>query len=188
MAQPHRSWLAEDKRKDHRAETQIGRLLLAGRISEPKYWAAERWRSIVRQFHLVMATPVQAGSTLGGMVSSGNDQDVAGDVMAAERPESDEEKRKRVLAQHGRAMSAMRALPGCAQIFATMERVIIHDHACVEADVPRLVSGLEALCSLWKMPDPEPNAELPVRVTAVRGERQAWNRTEIGVIYVRGDD
>jgi hypothetical protein len=184
-AQPHRRGLAEDLRKDQRAATEIGRMFLSGVISEAKYWAAERWRGVVREFHVVLATPMQTSSALAGMVAPGMEQPMEADHLAAECPESEVQKRARVLKAHGAAMRAIRALPEASNVFAVLEAVVIKDEPCRDDDLRLLRSGLLAFCRLWRMEDRAPGEEPDVRVSGVRAERPSWghDEKEVRIVY-----
>ena len=184
MEQPHRRWLDGPSRRDQRAETEIGRLYLAGMLTEPKYWAAERWRSIVEQFHVVMATPVRPGSQLGGMVASGVGQD---EESGKNELETDEERHRRVLWQHGLAMAAIRSVAYSASVFEAMERVILDDRPCTARDLVLLDRGISALCHMWKMTEERPGDDPARRVRAERVDRPSWPHDEKEVSIVYGD-
>ncbi len=134
LSQPHRAWLGETRRDDHRAECEIRRLLLADHLTQVEGWAAERWRNIIREFHIVLATPMNTMSALTQMVTSSIDPDAwrSGESGSTELPETEEDKRDRVLARHGAAMSRLRRCGDAAAVFSEMERVVIHE-ACRQA-------------------------------------------------------
>lgn len=184
-AQPHRRGLAEDLRRDQRAETEIGRLFLSGLISEAKYWAAERWRGVVREFHVVLATPMQRSSALASMVAPGMEETQEADHLAAERPETEIEKRKRVLKAHGAAMRAIRSVAESGSVFAVLEAVVIEDRPCGEMEMDLLKRGLSALCWHWRMEDRAPGEEPDVRVSGMRAERPSWGHEEkeLKIVY-----
>jgi hypothetical protein len=173
MMQPHRAWLPEASRLDQRAESELGRIYLAGHITEPQCWAGEKWRGIVQDYRRFLASPVTAGSMLGQMVASGAGQEE--ESGTTERPETDEERRTRVLAQHG---AAMRAIPRSA--FPVMEAVVILDHAHHATQLPALQIGLSALARLWKMTD-----DMPRSVRGSRAERPSWghDEKEVTIVY-----
>jgi hypothetical protein len=177
MRQPHRAWLPEAHRLDQRAESELGRIYLAGHISEPQCWAGERWREIVREYRYFLASPVTPGSALGRMVASTIDPDAwrNGESGTSERAETDEEKRSRVLARHG---AALREIPRSA--FPVMEAVVILDRALDPALLPALQVGLAALARLWKMSD-----EVPLGVRGSRSERPSWghDEKEVTIVY-----
>lgn len=177
MMQPHRAWLPEASRLDQRAESELGRLHLAGHISEPQCWAGERWRGIVAEYRRFLATPVTSGSTLGQMVANnvGPDDWRSGESGKSERPETDEEKRARVLTQHG---AALRAIPRSS--FLVMEAVVILDRTLDPAQLPALQIGLSALAQLWRMTD-----DVPRSVRGSRSERPSWvhDEKEVKIVY-----
>ncbi|UOK73002.1 hypothetical protein [Ancylobacter polymorphus] len=179
MAQPHRASLPEELRMDQRAESVIGRMFLTGAISEAQYWAADRWRALVAQFHVVLATPMTTGSMLGRMVAPAAGQEEASGTD--ERRETEEEMRERVLTQHKAAMGEIRALDSAPLIFRAMEAVILRDCACSKREQEHLQRGLDALAWLWKLSD-----DSGLRKRRVwRPERAAWEHEEreIRIVY-----
>ncbi|QIB32646.1 hypothetical protein [Ancylobacter pratisalsi] len=183
MAQPHRAVLPEDCRMDQRAGTEIGRMFLLGRISEAKYWAAERWQSIITQFHVVLATPMVGGSSLGRMVAPGIGQDEASGN--SERPETEEEMHDRVLAQHGAAMRVLRDIDHAPLVFMALEHVVLKGLPASAKQVERLNQGLSALCRLWKMD--EDGAGYPQRAgtrkTAHSKAPWPYDEKEVKIVY-----
>lgn len=179
MAQPHRAGLPEELRMDQRAESVIGRMFLTGAITEAQYWAADRWRALVAQFHVVLATPMTTGSMLGRMVAPAAGQEEASGTD--ERRETEEEMRERVLAQHKAAMGEIRALDASPLIFRAMEQVILRDCACGGGDAAHLQRGLDALAFLWKLSD---DSGLRKR-RCWRGERPTWghDEREVDIVY-----
>lgn len=182
MAQPHRASLPEALRMDQRAESVIGRMFLTDAITEAQYWAADRWRVLVAQFHVVLATPMATGSLLGRMVAPAIGQEEASGT--SECRESEEEMRERVLAQHGAAMRTIRALDSAALIFRTMEEVILRDRACGTLDAAHMQRGLDALARLWKLSDDEGSR----RIRAKRHDRATWAHEgrEVRIVYQDG--
>lgn len=64
--QPHRRGLPDEQRRDERAESPLGRLLLKGVIDAECYDAGERYVAIVGQYRAVINTPrATAGSGRG---------------------------------------------------------------------------------------------------------------------------
>lgn len=183
LSQPHRAWLGETRRLDQKAESEIGRQLLTEKITEVEYWAAERWRNIIREFHIVLATPMNTMSALGQMVTSSIDPDAwrSGESGSTEMPETEEDKRDRVLAQHGAAMSWLRRCGDAAAVFSEMERVVIHDLPV--NDLKTLKRGLQELAKLWRMK--EPDDDTVNRICGQRGERPTWDHDvkEVAITY-----
>ncbi|MBS9476223.1 hypothetical protein [Ancylobacter radicis] len=177
LQQPHRAWLGETRRADQRAESEIGRLCLAGRLTEAQYWAGERWMQLVHDFHRVMATPMSTCSAMARMVAEPvGKEDVAGEVGAAERPESEEERRDRVLGHHRKAMITIRKLGDMARpAFTVMENTILHDRGVEsDADLEALRLGLSQLARLWRLTDP--TEERPIR--SHRDDTATWDHEE----------
>lgn len=211
--QPHRRWLADAQRRDQQAESEIGRLHLSGRISEAQYWAADRFRSIVAQFRLVMATPMQTCTALGHVVANPVDEDAwrRGESGTAERPESDEEMSERVLRQHSAVLDVLRDMDDGKEVSRALEDIIIYDKPCSmrsllvtrqgartgvamperiirNGELTLLRRGLTVLCRLWHMEDDATGQKRPVRVLGTQQERQAWERAEKEVHFVYTDD
>lgn len=163
---------------DQRAESAIGRMFLTGAISEAQFWASDRWKSIVAQFHVVLATPMTTGSTMGLMVAPGVGQEE--ESGKAERRETDIEMRDRVLDQHKAAMQAIRALDASALVFAVLETVVLRDQPCGAQMIFHLRKGLDALGNLWGLSN---DADYrPVR--SKRYDRAAWDHEEKEVMII----
>lgn len=183
-SQPHRSWLKEGQRRDQRAESTLGRMFLAGLITEPECWAGERLRSIIREFHVVIAAPITA-STAAIMVAEGMEIPAEADHLAAERPETEEEKRDRVLAQHAGAMAVLDRLEWGRQITSELDALLMRDaepeHVCL------VKAGLHALATFWRMAEPPENLnDREVKVKGFRhGEEAKWPHEEnvVSIVY-----
>ncbi|MBS7532111.1 hypothetical protein KHC28_00330 [Ancylobacter sonchi] len=175
MAQPHRAAVGKDRRLDQRAATELGRLFMIGRIDEAQYWAGERWFRLIGEFHQIMASPI-TNTTILGTMAAGDRGDRDGDVGAAERPETEEERRERVLGHHGSAMSVLRKTADHRAVFRTLEAVVLYD--CPIGGEPELVvlkEGLSVLARFWRLRSPpKADEELPVRVAGHRYDRPAW--------------
>ena len=184
MDQPHRRWLPESARRDQRAESALGRLYLAGLITQPECWAGERFRSILREFHVVLATPVTA-SGAAVMVAETVQPDAEGDTMAAEHPESDEERRDRVLAAFGFATMVLRGQENHRAVIGDIEALLMRDQ--VPDNLGPIKCGLSALAAKWRMEEPaEEEQHRPVRVRGARsGAIPTWDHEEreISVVY-----
>lgn len=185
LSHPHRAWLGKGRRSDQLAENALGRLLLAGKITESEYWAGDRWRKLVGEFHQVLAAPVMPGSAMGQMVADEVDSDSRNrserSGTAAQR-ETDEERRERVLVQHSAAMNAIRRLSDKRQVFAVMESVVLRDAEVDFALLQILKAGLGQLARLWRMERPrdpmeEKHGPKP-RVRAQRTDRPLWGHEE----------
>lgn len=176
-SQPHRAWLKEGRRLDQRAESALGRLFLAHAITETECWAGERFRNLLREFHVVLAAPVTASSAA-IMVAETVCQDAEGDELAPEHSETDEERRDRVLAQFERAKRALGRLDRSKEITSGIDALVMRD--VLPADLALVRSGLQALARLWRIFEDEADeARRPIRVNGKRfGERAAWPHDE----------
>lgn len=183
-SQPHRRWLKEDRRFDQRAESALGRLYLAGKITEPECWAGERFRSILREFHVILASPVTMSSAA-IMVAEGVEAPAEADYLAAERPETEEERRERVLAQFGAASAVFDRLEASKQVVSDIDALLMRDVA--PSNIGPLKSGLKALAAFWRMTEPpEKEEERDVRVSGRRyGEKPEWPHDEkvVDIVY-----
>ncbi|MDQ0305313.1 hypothetical protein [Ancylobacter polymorphus] len=186
LSQPHRAWLGKGRRDDQLAENALGRLLLAGKITESEYWAGDRWRKLVGEFHQVLASPVMPGSAMGRLVADEVDEDSrnreerSGTTVGQE---TDEERRERVLVQHAAAMTAIRRLPDRRQVFVVMESVVLREGAVDEVGLKALRQGLGQLARLWRMEAPDDPLEERLgpkpKVRAARcEERPGWQHEE----------
>ncbi|BAF86834.1 hypothetical protein AZC_0836 [Azorhizobium caulinodans ORS 571] len=184
MEQPHRRWLPEGARKDQRAESALGRLFLAGLITEPECWAGERLRRVLHEFHIVLATPMTASSAA-IMVASPVQQDAEGDLMAAERPETEEERRDRVLASFDRATSVLKRVENSRSAIRDIDALLLRDQ--VPQDIQPTRRGLAALASMWRLNEPaEEEGDRPIRVRGARiGDACAWSHEEreVAILY-----
>lgn len=182
-AQPHRAWLPEAMRRDHHAECALGRLFLAGLISEPQCWAGERFRTLFREFRVVLASPVTV-SAAGIMVAEGMETPMEADHLAAERVETDEERRERVLGQFDAMKRALRAVPDPRATAAQLEMLVVMD-VCPD-DLAPVRAGLDALAALWRLA-PAGEGRAPVRRHRPfrDGDRASWphEETEVNIVY-----
>lgn len=171
LEQPHRRWLDEDTRADQRAATVLGRLYLAGKrskktmpgtITEAQCMAGERWLAIINEFHVILATPMTRVSSAAIQVAdSGEHNPADADYLAPSRPETEEERRDRVLDQYGAAMKAIRAIDPNGAVLRCMDACIIHDRVVCEDDIELLLKrGLDALVQLWRL---DMDAAKPIR-------------------------
>lgn len=183
-SQPHRAWLPKDERLNQRAESAIGRLFLAGLITEPECWAGERFRSLLREFHVVLASPVTV-STAAIMVASGVETPAEADHLAAERPETEEERRDRVLEQFDAASGVFDSLACSKRVVSDIDALLMRD--VVPANIASVKSGLQALAAFWRMTEPpEREQDREVRVKGRRyGDRPEWAHEEkqVEIVY-----
>ncbi|WP_428031507.1 hypothetical protein [Ancylobacter sp.] len=185
LSQPHRAWLGKGRRGDQLAENALGRLLLADKITESEYWAGDRWRRLVGEFHQVLASPVMPGSSMGQMVANEVDKDSRSREERSGTDvgtETEEERRERVLVQHGAAMNAIRRLPDRRQVFVVMEGVVLREGAVDEDGLAALKAGLGQLARLWRMERPHDPLEAAhgakPKVRAYREDRASWPHDE----------
>ncbi|SON55513.1 hypothetical protein HDIA_1972 [Hartmannibacter diazotrophicus] len=149
LSQHHRNWLPEHLRADQRAGTLIGCLMLGGVIGEGEYLAAERYRRVKNDFLGLLASPVLP-TTWDGEVR-----------MEAETPESDEERRERVLRHYDEAMAELaidavrdlglpvRNVTG-PWVSAKLDDLVFRDRMPAEAYWPICREALRRLAQLWK--------------------------------------
>lgn len=182
--QPHRAWLKENRRLDQRAESVLGRLFLAHLITEPECWAGERFRSLIREFHIVNAAPATV-STAAIMVAEGVETPAEADHLAAERPETEEERRARVLDQHAAAMGVVEGLEWGRQVAGELDRLLMQDAAPEYLALVR--AGLGALAAFWRMEEPPKEAGArEVKVKGFRvgdGPEWAHEEREVSIVY-----
>lgn len=189
MSQPHRRGLG-DAALDQRAESVIGRLRLAGRISEAECDAGEKLRRVRHAFMAELAGPRPVASASGQMVAPSlrsEDADVAPMTLEADR----EARREAVLRQWDRAERALwRALDYQRCAFATVLDVACDNHPVpTDAHLVWLRLGLKALAEHWRLEDPAEGAERgtpglrPMRSSGCL--KVAWGRDEreVPVIY-----
>lgn len=150
IEQPHRRWLPESVRLDQRAESALGRLFLAGLITEPECWAGERFRSLLREFHVVMASPITV-STAAVMVANGVETPAEADHLAAEKPETEEERAERVLRMFGGAKQRLSRLECGGHAVRDIDALVMRDIVPLHLDAVR--AGLRALAKMWHMED-----------------------------------
>lgn len=182
--QPHRSWLSENQRLDQRAESTLGRLFLAHLITEPECWAGERLRSLIREFHIVNAAPATV-STAAIMVAEGVETPAEADHLGAERPETEEERRARVLDQHAAAMGVVEGLEWGRQVAGELDRLLMQDAAPEYLALVR--AGLRALAAFWRLDEPTEEVARRRRKKAVftDGDRAEWphEEREVSIVY-----
>lgn len=209
LEQRRRMGLDGAKARDQRAESPVGRLALAGRISDPEWEAAECLRARRHAFLAELARPVRladlasgvtAGCEMGGPRSGGagcwrmvgerlRSEDAESRSQHEARPETPMERRDRVLRQWDEAEAAFVAAtrgPG-PRAFAMVTAVVCDlREPQSDAEVALLKFVLGELARHWGIADPDGEAEKgepglrPMRL-AVDG-REAWRipRRKIG--------
>jgi len=206
LEQRRRMGLDGAKARDQRAESPVGRLVLAGRLGEPEWQAAECLRARRHAFLAELARPVRlsdlasgvaGGRDMGGPRSGGSACGMmVGERLRSEdaesgsaRPETPEERRSRVLRQWDEAEAALAAAtrgPG-PRAFGMVTAVVCDlREPQSDAEVALLKFVLRELARHWGIADPDGEAEKgepglrPMRL-AVDG-REAWRipRRKIG--------
>ncbi|GAB4068362.1 hypothetical protein KHC28_15620 [Ancylobacter sonchi] len=147
LAQPHRRHLPSEARQSRLAESELGRLHLAGLISEAELDAGQRYRRLAIAYRHAIAAPGEAVSALGRLSPAAG----ASPPLA---PDSTEAHHARLDRRYGAARAALRALPDRARVAAVLDRVALHD-APIGGDGTLLKAALSALVALWKLA-PEP--------------------------------
>lgn len=156
LAQPHRAWLPKGARLDQLAESEIGRLHLAGKISEHELAAGQNYQRLVMAYRMTISAPACGTTALGQMVG-----DAFANCDVSSEPEAD--RKARVGRQYDAARAALHRLPEGARIAAVVGRVVVHDQP-VEGDLAALQAGLAALADLWRM-TPREEQQGPATVT-----------------------
>lgn len=187
LSQPHRRALPEEARRDQRAESALGRLFLAGRISQAQCEAGERLAARKRAFSQALASPGGvARSWAGRMVASTFSSDDAPQDQRTPgveaNAETEAERRAAALAHWDEAETCV--WDGVGRVkerFAAVIAVVVEGRdiagagraACVELDWLRM--GLSALARLWAL-DEEGEAGAPglrpMRLAI--GGREVW--------------
>lgn len=168
LAQPHRRWLPEAMRKDQRAESALGRLYLAGYLTEGQVTAGERWRRLMTDYAQVIDAPRPSAGVLARMIEEKAgpdtepppDDDVKQDIALSE-----EEFRDRTLEAVRAARQEISARDGSGAVQRTLTRVVIDDTDV--RDITHLIVGLHALATFWRTFD---DGYRPIR--AVRAPKQ----------------
>lgn len=173
LAQPHRRMVPETKRGDQRAGTLIGRLYLAGIITEAQCEAGERWAAVMHALHCVLASPSTVGSTIGQMVPSGNEPPAEDDRLSDANVETPQQRQDRLMRSFDKVVGRLDVIEMCAL-----------DAVCVQQQMPpsgdgssgaaremragrlygdpmdELKSSLDRLVSLWHLGDDEKPREM----------------------------
>ncbi|MBS7542994.1 hypothetical protein [Ancylobacter oerskovii] len=155
LAQPHRARLPKELRHSRLAENELGRLVLAGEITEIEFAAGQNYRRLAVAYRRDISAPGGMTSALGRL---------AADAFADCRtPSDDSEARHDALKRrYASAKAALLALADGPRIAAVVGRVAIHDVGAGD-DVVALKAGLSELAVLWKLSRPVESAESPAR-------------------------
>lgn len=183
MAQPHRAWLPDELRADQRAENLLGCLHLAGEITEAECWAGERYRRIMGDFRRLLASPGLPPSAVSRMVAPGVETPAEADHLGAERPETDEERSRRILAAYDGVRDEVlhfdRAFAG--RIAEDFDALICRDKACRPEQWPVIKRMLARLVDVWGL---DADAPRTMRSTMTRDQRSGWPHDEREVIII----
>ncbi|WP_040577214.1 hypothetical protein [Methylopila sp. M107] len=187
LSQPHRRGLPVEARRDHRAESAVGRLFLTGQITASECEAGERLAARKAAFDRALAAPPGMRSAAGQMVAerlSGEDVSQV-DVRLGDAPESEEDRAARALAQWGAAEGLVWGVVQCCKAdFALVMCVVIEGR-----DIDRREDGwglrlvvlrnvLRALAREWRMDEAEETA----------GERARRVRVAVDGVEIRRDN
>lgn len=131
LAQPHRACLPAEARRDHRAESALGRLFLTGRITQAECEAGERLAGRKAAFDRALASPPPVRSAAGQMVAERLTADDAKDLPNAETrtadiPLTEEERAERALAGWSSAEALVWGAVRCSRhAFSMVMRVVV---------------------------------------------------------------
>lgn len=168
LAQPHRRWLPEEKRRDQLAASVLGRMHLAGQITVEQLWAGERFARLRREFARVMASPITKGSAGFAYVAERLEA-VEGYEMQDEVQETDEERRDRVITAFNEVTNCIGWLNAHGPVTRELETVCHQDRD--PANLAALLAGLTGLVNLWRIKAPEEARE----IRGCYAERSTWN-------------
>lgn len=168
LAQPHRRWLPENMRKDQRAESALGRLYLAGFLTEGQVVAGERWRRLMADYAQVIDAPRPSCGVLARMIEEKAgpdtepppDDDLKNDIALSE-----EEFRDKTLEAVRTARQEVSARDASGIVQRNLTRVVIDDTDV--QDITYLIVGLHALATFWRTFD---DGYRPIR--AVRAPKE----------------
>lgn len=197
-AQPHRRDLDEQSQIDPRAETVAGRLFLKGVLTQEQAWAADRFRNLAHQFHMLLAAPAVTGSALYAMVDPGVETVDEPGIMGAEVIETPEERHSRILGQWDAAVRCLHAegsrvvkvqmssggeepMRRNLNFAALVKSVVVENRMCDDIDALR--DALSALAAHWGFVQTK-----PLRLKAALSEKAHWahEEREISIVYASG--
>lgn len=181
LSQPHRRWLPEEVRVDQRAGDLLGCLRLADAITEAEYWAGQRYRRIMAEFRVVLASPAVPPGVIARIASPAVSTDYAeaGLLRAVER-EGEEARSARVIREHREMMDVLIEAAGPRRGLGAFDAMLCRDIGCGEGKWPAMRGLLKALVVAWKLDD------APRAITGAITERASWAREEheVPVEYV----
>lgn len=151
LAQPHRAWRKDDERGDQRLESLIGHLLLRKIISRSQYEAAEKWRRLMHEFHVILACPRLPNGPLARISARDPGEGNLVETGASVSIETEEERRDRVLRTLGDIGTELRAFGRPKQTLSSLEAIILYDRTL--HDYGDFIRGLNALVRYWKIPE-----------------------------------
>lgn len=163
LAQPHRRWLPERLRKDQRAENALGRLYLAGFLSEGQILAGEKFRRLMLEYAAVIEAPrlpptimARMSFELMGRPEPIENVDRAGSVSYI--AETEENRRIRVLNAVERVRFELRARGETSRAWRDLYAVAVEDKE--PQDIVHLVVALNVLAAAWRTVD---DGKRPIR-------------------------
>lgn len=167
--QPHRRWLPERMRKDQRAENALGRLYLAGYLTEGQVVAGERWRRLMADYARVIDAPRPTSGVLARMIEekAGPDTEPPPDDDVRQGGAiSEEELRDRVLDAVRSARGEIAKRDSTGTVSRVLTQVVIDD---VDVqDITYLIVGLHSLATFWRTFD---DGYRPIRAVRVPTEK-----------------
>lgn len=184
LAQPHRRWLPERLRKDQRAENALGRLYLAGFLSEGQVLAGEKFRRLMLEYAAVIEAPrlpptimARLSVEIMGRPEPIENADKAGSV--SEVAETEESRRARVLNAVERVRYQLRARDETSRAWRDLYAVTVEDKE--PQDIVHLVVALNALAAAWRTFD---NGKRPIRGTTDGDNHWGHDERIVEIRYV----
>lgn len=151
LAQPHRRWLPEGARNDQRAENALGRLYLAGFITEGQVSAGERWRWLMADYARLIDAPRSSPGALARMIEEKAGAEIEpppADDVRGTVTETDEEFRDRVLTAIHAARVEVAGRDPTGAVARALQTVVVDDIDV--SDITHLIIGLHALATFWR--------------------------------------
>lgn len=131
--QPHRIWLPEPARLDQRADSVLGCLYLNKRISESQYLAGEVYARRVGSYRATIGSPRSLAGSGKGYDCKPDGCNIEPDTCECHRRRLAYEELFEVLTRAGR------------KPMLVVNRVAIHNQACLNGEISLLHTGLWAL-------------------------------------------
>jgi hypothetical protein len=144
----------------------------------------------MHDFHVVLATPVTRQSSLASVVAPGMEQPAEADYLASSQPETEEEKRDRILAAYDGARRALtRAEAGTfdsaglrrrRDVMHALDAVVLHEADPSAGGLDDLRVGLATLVRRWDLQDDHER-----EITGHLEGKPSWSHDEriIEIVY-----